>query len=262
MKEYLDFAKDIARHAGEIMLKYYHSDNGADYKYDQTIVTLADKEINDYLIRCVKEKYPTHSVDGEEAGFGESDFVWVCDPVDGTAMYARHIPTSVFSLALVIKGVSEVGVVYDVQGERMYTAVRGEGAFVNGEPIRVNDISLDDKKSLGNFDMWPAAEYNLFDIFKELGARTYAVGLGSVIRASMCVAAGDFNFVLFPGTGHKNCDIAAGKVIVEEAGGRVTDLFGNDQRYDKPIHGALITNGVVHDEVLAIIKEKLEYNHK
>ena len=258
MKEYLEFAKEIAYHAGKIMLKYYHSDNGADYKYDQTIVTLADREINDYLIQRVKKTYPSHSVDGEEAGFGESNFVWVCDPVDGTAMYARHIPTSVFSLALVVDGISEIGVVYDVQGDRMYTAVRGKGAFVNGESIHVSDISLDDKRSLCHFDMWPTAEYNLFDIFKELGKKTYAVSLGSVIRSAMCVATGDFNFVLFPGTGHKNCDIAAAKVIVEEAGGKVTDLFGNDQRYDRGINGAVLSNGAVHEELLAIIRKHIE----
>lgn len=257
-REYLEFAKEIAVRAGEIMMKYYHGDNGANYKYDQTIVTLADQEINDYLIERVKAVYPSHSVDGEEAGFGESSHVWVCDPVDGTAMYARHIPTSVFSLALVIDGVSEVGVVYDVQGDKMYTAVRGEGAFVNGEKISVSDISIDDKRSLGNFDMWPAAEYNLFDVFKELGARTYAVGLGSVIRASMCVASGDFNFVLFPGTGHKNCDIAAAKVIVEEAGGKVTDLFGNDQRYDRPINGAILSNGAIHEELVSIVAKHVK----
>ena len=173
-------------------------------------------------------------------------------------MYARHIPTSVFSLALVIDGVSEIGVVYDVQGDRMYTAVRGEGAFVNDEPIHVSDVSLDDKRSLGHFDMWPAAEYNLFDVFKELGKKTYAVSLGSVIRSSMCVAAGDFNFVLFPGTGHKNCDIAAAKVIVEEAGGKVTDLFGNDQRYDRGINGAVLSNGAVHEELLAVIRNHVK----
>lgn len=257
-KEYLNFAKEIAYHAGEIMMKYYKSDNGANYKYDQTIVTLADKEINDYLIERVKAVYPTHSVDGEEAGFGESNYVWVCDPVDGTAMYARHIPTSVFSLALVIDGISEIGVVYDVQGDQMYTAIRGEGAFVNGEPIRVNDIALDDMRSLGNFDMWPAAEYNLFDVFKELGKRTYAVGLGSVIRASMCVAKGDFNFVLFPGTVHKNCDIAAAKVIVEEAGGKVTNLFGGEERYDREINGAVLSNGKIHDDLLAVIAKHVK----
>lgn len=65
------------------------------------------------MIKKVKEQYPNHAVDGEEEQEGKSNFVWVCDPVDGTAMYARHIPVAVFSLALVIDGVPNVGVVYD-----------------------------------------------------------------------------------------------------------------------------------------------------
>ena len=257
MKQYLDFAKDIANKAGEIMLKYFDEDNGASYKFDQTIVTKADTEINHYLISKVKEVFPDHSVDGEEEQFGQSEYVWVCDPVDGTAMYARHLPVAVFSLALVINGVSNVGVVYDPFTDNMYTAVKGEGAYRNDVKINVNDIGLDDMKSVSNFDMWPEAEYNLFDSLKELGKKTYFVGVGSVIRACMCVANGDFNLAIFPGTKHKNCDIAAAKVIVEEAGGKVTDLFGNEQRYDKDINGAVISNGLVHLEVVNILNERI-----
>jgi len=80
--EYLEFAITIAREAGNIMLKYFNGDNDATYKSDQSIVTIADKEINDYVIDKVKEKFPTHSVNGEEASFGVSNYVWVCDPVD------------------------------------------------------------------------------------------------------------------------------------------------------------------------------------
>ena len=257
MKQYLDFAKDIANKAGEIMLKYFNGDNGASYKFDQTIVTKADTEINHYLISKVKEVFPDHSVDGEEEQFGQSEYVWVCDPVDGTAMYARHIPVAVFSLALVIDGVSTVGVVYDPFTDNMYTAIKGEGAYRNDVKINVNKVLLDDMKSVSQFDMWPEAEYNLFDSLKELGKKTYFVGVGSVIRACMCIANGDFNLAIFPGTKHKNCDIAAAKVIVEEAGGKVTDIFGNEQRYDEDIKGAVISNGLVHQEVIDVLKNNL-----
>lgn len=257
MKQYLEFAKDIAKNAGEIMLKYFNEDNGASYKYDQTIVTKADTEINHYLINKVKEVFPEHSVDGEEEQFGKSKYMWVCDPVDGTAMYARHIPVAVFSLALVIDGVSTVGVVYDPFTDNMYTAIKGEGAYRNDVKINVNKVLLDDMKSVSQFDMWPEAEYNLFDSLKELGKKTYFVGVGSVIRACMCIANGDFNLAIFPGTKHKNCDIAAAKVIVEEAGGKVTDIFGNEQRYDEDIKGAVISNGLVHQEVIDVLNNNL-----
>lgn len=254
MEEYLEFAKKIAMKAGEIMLKYFKEDNGENYKYDQTIVTKADTEINHYLVEQVKEKYPTHCVDGEEEQFGKSEYVWVCDPVDGTAMYARHIPVAVFSLALVIDGVPNVGVEYDPFTESLYTAIKGKGAYKNGVKIQVNNRALDDMKSVSHFDSWPSSPYDIMDTMKELDRKTYFIGLGSIIRACMCVANGDFCVSIFPGTKHKNCDIAASKVIVEEAGGKVTDLFGNEQRYDQDINGAVISNGIVHDEVIDVIK--------
>ncbi len=256
-EQYLEFAKDIAKEAGNIMLKYLKMDNGANYKGDKTIVTLADKEINTYLIEKVKEKFPEHSVDGEEETFGQSDYVWVCDPVDGTAMYARHIPVAVFSLALVVNGVPIVGVVYDVFTDNLYSAIKGKGAYKNNEKINVNNIPLEDMRSVCHFDMWPEARktYNVYDVINELGKKSYFVSIGSVIRACMCIASGEFNLVIFPGTTHKNCDIAAVKVIVEEAGGKVTDLFGNEQRYDKSINGAVVSNGLVHDEVVKTIEK-------
>jgi len=255
MEEYLEFAKEIAYQAGKIMMKYFNQENGARYKEDETIVTLADTEINSYLVERVKEKYPEHSVDGEEEQFGKSNYVWVCDPVDGTAMFARNIPVAVFSLALVINGKPVVGVVYDPFTESLYSAIQGKGAYKNEEKITVNNIELCDMKSVSNYDMWPESEYNIYDVVKELGKKTYFVSVGSIIRACMCVASGEFNLAIFPGTEHKNCDIAAAKIIVEEAGGKVTDLFGNEQRYDQSIKGAVISNGIVHNEAVeAIIK--------
>lgn len=258
MEEYLEFAKDIAKEAGKIMLKYFNMENGASYKGDRTIVTLADKEINSYLIKKVKEKYPTHSVDGEEEAFGNSNYVWVCDPVDGTAMYARHIPVAVFSLALVIEGNPVLGVVLDPFTNNLYSAIQGKGAYKNDEKISVNNYQLEDMRSVCHFDMWPASEYNIYDSIKELSKKAYFIGVGSIIRACMCVASGDFSLAIFPGTVGKNCDIAAVKIIVEEAGGKVTDLFGNEQRYDKKINGAIISNGITHEIALKEINKNLK----
>lgn len=257
-EKYLQFAKEIANDAGKIMKKYFSRKDISSYKGDKTIVTLADKEINSYLIKRVKETFPEHSVDGEEEQFGESKYVWVCDPIDGTAMYARNIPISVFSLALVIDGVSTVGVIYDPFTDNLYSAIKGQGAYQNSEKINVNDYELDDMRGVGHFDIWPEAEYNLLPAIKELGEKAYFIGIGSVIRACTCVANGGFILAIYPGTNHKNCDIAAAKVIVEEAGGKVTNLFGNEQRYDKSIKGAVISNGKIHDEVISVIKMYLE----
>ncbi len=257
LEEYLEFAKGIAQYAGKVMMKYFKQNNGASYKGDKTIVTLADTEINSYLIEQVKKKYPSHSVDGEEEQFGKSEYVWVCDPVDGTAMYARHVPVAVFSLALVIKGESKIGVVYDPFTDSLYTAIKGNGAYKNGEKITVNDYELDNMKTVCNYELWPEADYNISKVVQELANKSYFVNIGCIIRSCMCVASGDFALAIFPGTKHKNCDMAAVKVIVEEAGGIVTDLFGNEQRYDESINGALISNGKVHNEVIEAIRKNL-----
>ena len=256
-EEYLEFAKGIAYKAKQIMLKYFNNDNEAIYKSDNTIVTIADKEINDLLIKEVKNKYPNHSVDGEEESIGSSNYVWVCDPIDGTAMFARGIPTCVFSLALCIDGDPVVGVVYDPFNDNMYYATKSSGAFKNDEKIHVSNIDLSDKRSVAHYDMHPNFDYNIFDVIKELGKKTYFVSIGSIIRASMCIAEGNFTLAIFPGTTHKNCDIAAVKIIVEEAGGIVTDLFGKEQRYDSDINGAIISNGIMHDEIVKLLKKYL-----
>lgn len=257
MNEYLEFAKDIAYKAGEIMRKYFKEENYSTYKSDDTIVTKADTEINHYLIKKVKEIFPTHSVIGEEEKYGESEYQWICDPVDGTAMYARHIPVAVFSLALAINGVPILGVIYDPFTDILYHAVKGKGSYKNDKKIHVSDMDINDIKSVANYDIWGKAEYDITDIIKELNQKSYLVSIGSVIRASMCVASGDFTFALFPGTKGKCHDIAAVKIIVEEAGGKVTDLFGNEQRYNKDINGAIISNKIVYKELVKITNKYL-----
>lgn len=262
MNEYLNFAKQIAAEAGKIMLNYFNQDNGSSYKGDRTIVTQADKEINSYLIEQVKLKYPNHSVDGEEEQSGKSNYVWVCDPVDGTAMYARHIPVAVFSLALVIDGDPVVGVILDPFTNNLYSAVKNEGAYINNKKISVNNYQLDDIKTFCHCDMGSKTQYDICEIFKTLRDKTnYKLNdIGSIARSGCLVATGDYSVSIFMGEDHKHCDIAALKVIVEEAGGKVTDLFGNNQRYDQSIKGAIISNGNVHNEIVNMIRPILAKN--
>ena len=100
-------------------------------------------------------------------------------------------------------------------------------------------------------------EKTVYDVLRALDRQNYFVSLGSAVHACMCVASGDFAFSIFPGTTGKNYDIAAAKVIVGEAGGRVTDLFGHEQRYDQDINGAIISNGRVHGELVEAMKRFL-----
>lgn len=255
LTEYLDFAKELAYEAGDIMRKYFGKDPEFEFKKDETIVTIADKEVNSMVISRVREAYPSHSVDGEEESDAkETDHVWVCDPIDGTNPFAMELPVSVFSLALVVDGEPIVGVIYDPFCDKLYSAVSQGGAFVNDKRIAVSKDSLQVKTRI-NFDWWSSAEFDVLTPLQKLSRDTgaYLLSPGSTTHMAALVAEGHFTASVFAGTKGKNVDIAAAKVIVEEAGGKVTDLFGNEQRYDGDIKGAIISNGIVHDEIVAYV---------
>ena len=271
--QYLGFAKSMAARASKIMQKYYDRGDITSYKDDKSIVTLADKAINKDLINQVRRAFPGHAVDGEEEQFGKgkSRFVWVCDPVDGTFMYAHHIPVATFSLALVVDGAPAIGVIYDPFADSLYYAVKDKGAYlrenaflreINLRPkdkkLSVNNHKLGDRGSECDFYMFPNSKYNLWPALEDLNKKAYFGSIGSVVRAGAAVANGDFTALIYPGTAHRNCDVAATKIIVEEAGGKVTDLFGREQRYDRDIKGALVTNGVVHDEILKTLAKHIK----
>jgi len=256
MQEYLDFALEIAEYAKKEMLDHFDSEVAVDFKKDKTVVTEVDKNINHYLIQRVHEKYPDHSVIGEEeSDKKQSRFLWVCDPVDGTGMYTDGLPVSVFSLAYVVDGEVQVGVVLDPYLDKIYTAIRGEGAFCNGERIHVNSKHLGDLGYRINFEMWNHSKFDTLRIIKDSLDVSRISCIGSVARSCMAIASGHFSCDLFPGVEHANCDIAASSLIVEEAGGKVTDFYGNLQRYDRDLNGAIITNGISHDEILEKVKK-------
>lgn len=256
MQEYLDFAIKIAKYAGCEIRDNFCNLEYTRFKDDRTVVTEIDKRINHYLIEMVAKKYPDHSVIGEEeVSSNKSDYVWVCDPIDGTGMFTDGIPVSVFSLALVVDGEVQVGVVYDPYLDKMYTAIKGKGAYCNGCKIKVNDKHLGDLGYRVNFEMWNNAKYNTMKIAYDMLPKVRTSSIGSVARSCMAIASGYFSCDLFPGVVHGNCDIAASALIVTEAGGKVTDFDGNNQRYDIDINGAIITNGTSHDEIVEVVKK-------
>lgn len=227
--EYLEFAKEIALYAGKVMMDYYHNDIDLDYKEDKTVVTVVDKKINSYLIEKVKEKYKNHSVNGEEEScVKNSEYVWVCDPLDGTSMYVNHIPVFVFSLALVYNGEPVVGVIYNANEDKIYTSIKGEGAYCNNIKISVNDKKLGNLGYKTNVEIFNNDIIDEVLLIKELKETSKISSIGSVARSCMAIATGDFSCDIFPGTTHGNCDLAASYLIVTEAGGKVTDLYGNE----------------------------------
>jgi fructose-1,6-bisphosphatase/inositol monophosphatase family enzyme len=256
-EEYLNFAQELARVAGTVMRKYYGKRPDERLKSDNTIVTIADEEINQMVIDRVAERYPEHAVHGEESSSeNNSDYVWVCDPIDGTNPFSMEVPVSVFSLALVVDGTPQVGVIYAPFSEHMYTASKGGGSYLNNEPIHVRETGFDVKARM-NVDWWVDAKYDVMTPMHRLAydKNVYILCPGSTTHAGALVARGEFVASIFPGTKGKNVDIAAAKVIVEEAGGKVTDFFGNEQRYDEDLNGAVLSNGIVHDEIIKYLTE-------
>lgn len=264
MKEYLEFAKEMALAAGAIMLKYFNAKNISSYKKDDSIVTIADNEINSYLIKSVKQKYPHHSVLGEEEDFGKSNCVWVCDPIDGTMPYAAGIPISTFALALVADGVAMLGVIYDPFLKRLYYGIKNGGSFCNGEKLNANKIGLDDRGSVGHSVVLPKnlkiRRFDLTNFNAALHKRTMVMSFYSTARTSMAVAEGHFNFSILPFIGKFSHDVAALKVIVEEAGGIVRNFYGEEDRMDGDIKGAIICNANAYNEILEMIKQHVKLN--
>ena len=259
-QEWLDFAKSVALEAGDIMRKYFGKKPDSHFKANNTIVTVADEEINDLVIKRVTERYPAHDIDGEEASQRRgSKYVWACDPIDGTASFIMGLPVSVFSLALVIDGQPEVGVIYAPFSDHLYWASRGRGAYMNSQPIHVSQHSLDDRVEM-NVDWWPSAQWDVMQVVHDIAYEkdVYVTTVSSTTHAAALVARGEFVASVFVGTKGKNVDIAAAKVIVEEAGGKVTDLFGQEQRYDQDICGAVLSNGIVHEDIVEAMRKLIE----
>ena len=192
MDEYLKFAIDIAKYAGKEIKDSFNKVDNITFKGDRTPVTEVDKKINHYLIERVKEEYPLHSVIGEEEiSDNKSNYVWVCDPVDGTGMFTDSVPVCVFSLALVVDGNVEIGVVYDPFLDNMYTAIRGMGAYCNGKKINVNDKHIGDLGYRVNFEAWNSAKFDTLQIVHDMISKVRVSSIGSVARSCMAVASGN-----------------------------------------------------------------------
>ena len=247
---YKQFAVSLAKEAGEIMKKYFGLDTKTEWKADNSPLTEADTLINTMVIEKVKERFPDHSILGEEGSFKVegSTFTWVCDPIDGTLPFSVGMPICTFSLALVDDGEVILGVIYDPFCDRLFTAEKGQGAFLNDKPIKVSSKDTLVQAHINNDSKELAeATLELRDLKAKI-TRLYCVTYPGVL-----VACGKFEAVMFGGP--TTWDIAAQKIIVEEAGGKVTDQDGNEQRYDQPINGALVSNGLLHETLLEMIKK-------
>lgn len=245
----LEFAKNLARQAGAIMSQNFTIGMKKEWKNDDTPLTETDVKINQLVLDAIQEEYPAHSVLSEEGSrLTESEYTWVCDPVDGTVPFSHGYPTFAFSLALTKNGKSILGVIYDPILDRLLHAVAGKGAFLNGEKISVSSVKELSKTSLVECN----AEERMLPFRKaltEIGC--YIPSVYSCVYAGLLVAVGELAGSVYPYD--KAWDGAAVKIIVEEAGGKVTDLQGNEQDYNKTINGFVAGNPSIHATLIKFL---------
>lgn len=252
---HLKFALSIAKDAGLKIRNDFYSDKHIVAKDDNTPCTDTDTKINEMVIRAVRRTYPKHDIFAEEGSYTENkgSHVWVCDPLDGTIAFVRGIQTSVFSLALVRDGEPVVGVVYNPFANNMFYAQQEGGAFMNGNRIKVSKESKLGDSVLG-MAAWRDSQFNLKPIYEKLIERGSSVlMLGSLTYMGALVSTGNLTATLH--AARSAYDSAATKIIVEEADGKVTDLFGGKQRYDGQIKGCVMSNGYIHDELVSMIRK-------
>ena len=257
MEQYLEFAKKLTLEAGEIASKYFSFEIEHTWKDDNTPLTLADSEINDLVIKRINEAYPEHSIYGEEKSDKKenSKYIWVCDPIDGTMAFANGLPIFAFSIALVDEsnGLPVLGVVYDPIMKNMYTAIKNGGAYRNGKQISVLQTDILTNAYINIETSINAIFFSYMPIMESSKAKKYTVfKLPSFVYGGVQVANGKFvGAVYCKEYAH---DIAALKIIIEEAGGKVTDLNGEERRYDNDGLGCIVSNGILHQEILDMIQ--------
>lgn len=255
----LRIAVQIARRAGEVLCQGWGTAQSIGYKGDIDLVTERDRASEALIIAALRQAFPDHFIyaeEGGESGQAESGWAWLVDPLDGTTNYAHGFPVFAVSLAALYRGRTEVGVIYDPLRDECFTARRGAGATLNDSPIRVSTTDSLRHSLLATgfpYDVWTSPENNL-DHFVNFVLRAQGVRRPGAATLDLAYVAcgrldGFWELKLHA------WDVAAGALLVEEAGGRVTDAQGQP---DLNLREALIpsivaSNGRIHDEMLAVL---------
>jgi myo-inositol-1(or 4)-monophosphatase len=246
-------------HAGRVQMEHF---GAADLRIDKKgtidLVTNIDVAIERSFRAMIAERFPEHAVLGEELQQATPseltpEYCWVLDPIDGTTNYAHGLPIFCCSIALEQHGSPAVAAVFDPNRQELFTAERGQGAWLNGKPLRVSsaDVLIDSLLVTGFHYEVQRDPGELIGLFTKFITRARAVRrLGSAALDLCYVAAGRFEGFweqkLHP------WDIAGGALLVQEAGGRVTRLDGS--LYSSRGGSVLATNGHVHEEMLETIR--------
>jgi myo-inositol-1(or 4)-monophosphatase len=241
---------EIAREAGALLMGYFHRRVKVEYKGDVDLVTEADRASEALITKRIGERWPGHNIMGEEGTRSEqgSDYRWYVDPLDGTTNFAHGYPVFCVSLGLEHKDERVAAVIFDPTREEMFTAEKGGGAFLNGQPIHVSSIAnLAECLVATGFPSHKRHKNPNIFFYHQITLKTHGVRRAGSAALDLCnVASGRFDgfweFNLNP------WDTAAGVLIVQEAGGRVTRFDGQPFRIDS--RETLASNGQVHEALL------------
>ena len=242
--------QSIAREAGSLLMEHFRRHVKIEYKGSADLVTIADRQSEALIIERIRRDFPNHDVMGEEGTRIETggDYKWYVDPLDGTTNFAHGYPVFCVSLAVEFRGQRVAGVVYDPTRDEMFVAEKGKGAQLNGEPMCVSSTAtLAECLVATGFPSQKRHKNPNIYFYHHLTLRSHGVRRAGSAALDLCnVASGRFDgfweFNLNP------WDTAAGVLIVEEAGGRVTNFSGGP--FDIASRETLASNGLVHDALL------------
>jgi len=240
----------IAREAGTLLMEHFRRHVKIEYKGSADLVTIADRQSEALILERIRRDFPSHDVMGEEGTRIEtgSDYKWYVDPLDGTTNFAHGYPVFCVSLAVEYRGSRIAGVVHDPTRDEMFSAARGNGAQLNGKAIHVSSTARLAESLIGTgFPSHKRHKNPNIYFYHRLTLRSHGVRRAGSAALDLCnVAAGRYEgfweFNLNP------WDTAAGVLIVEEAGGRVTDFAGGPFQIES--RETLASNGQIHDELL------------
>jgi myo-inositol-1(or 4)-monophosphatase len=250
-------AVDAARAAGQLLKSELPGSRRIAYKGSPTnLVTEMDARVEELIVGRLAAAFPDDAVLGEERGAstGRSGRRWIIDPLDGTTNYAHGFPAFGVSIGLESAGRVELGVVYDPNLDEMFVAERGRGTTANDHPLAVSATPTLDESLLATgfpYNIREAGDNNLKE-YAAFSVRVRAVRrLGSAVLDLAWLACGRLDGCW--GLRLGPWDVAAGSLLVEEAGGRVTDLTGGALDLDAP--SLVATNGHIHSAVLDVLRE-------
>ncbi|MDP6355490.1 MAG: inositol monophosphatase family protein [Planctomycetota bacterium] len=247
MTERTDLAKDLANEAAQIAVHYFKGEFSVETKKDQSPVTVADREIENLLARAVEERFPEDGFLGEEYGDrpGSSGYRWIVDPIDGTRNFVRRIPMFATLIGIEKDGEVIAGVANSPLMNEYYVAEKGAGVFLNDESIQVSVIDSLEEAHLvyPSFRKLKDESYRAA-LFELAGQCDRSRGFGDYY-GHVLVASGRSEIMMEPSV--NPWDIAAIKILVEEAGGIFTDLNGERTIYG---HGAVSSNPALHSLVI------------